>query len=138
MPPKEAFPGRWCFALRPVLVGVEMAVLDALTQEFQQPLQQDPASTQSPADDVPAKASGDEVQKAHGNDESPAKRQDESQVVDAPLAHQHKQPPPKSAVARNKAVVKSMPSRVGGFVCENHGSGRVRCPLGKCVIAPNV
>ena len=90
--PRKLFPGRWCFALRPVLVGVEMAVLDALTQEFQQPLQQESRHHTKSSRRRASKGFGDEVQKAHGNDESPAKRQDESQVVDAPLAHQHKQP----------------------------------------------
>ena len=116
-----------------------MAVLDALAQEFQQPLQQEPRQHTKSSRRRASKGFRDEVQKAHGNDEGPAKRQDESQVVDAPLAHQHKQPPSEER-SRQKQRSGQKHAVRGWWVCVRESwfwASQVSTRI-KCIIAPNV
>ena len=72
-----------------MLVGMKMAMLDALAQELEQPLKQKPGEHTQARRRGSSKRLRHQVQEAHGDDEGAAKRQNETEVVDASLAHQH-------------------------------------------------
>jgi len=80
-----------------VFMGMVVPMFDALRQKFEESLKQESDQHEKACQVGDIVRPRYKVQEAHANDEGPAKREDDWQVVHAPLSEKHKGPSSKQS-----------------------------------------
>ena len=92
--PWQTVPAKLSFAVLTMIVGVKVAMLNALGQVFQEPLDKETANHKHTSERRGSKGFRNQMQEAHADDERPSKRQDDAEVVQAALTEKDKHPAP--------------------------------------------